>query len=65
MGTRSELEKKLILNHVPLPPGMMRLAAVLAEIAQNKATSASATESVYVGDKVEREGKNTSGGQSE
>jgi hypothetical protein len=29
------LEDKLISNHDPLPPGLIRLAAVLAEIALN------------------------------
>jgi len=43
---------------------MMRLAAVLAEIARNEATGASAVESVCdVGDKVEREGENPLGSQ--
>jgi hypothetical protein len=56
------LEKKRILNTVPLPPGMIRLAAVLAEIAHNEATSASSTESVCsAGDKVEREDENPPG----
>ena len=56
------MEKKRILNRVPLPPGMMRLAAVLAEIAQNEVTSASTTESVCAaGDKVEGENQNPLG----
>ena len=58
------MEKKRILNRVPLPPGMMRLAVVLAEIAQNEATGASTVESVLaIGDKVEREGENPLGSQ--
>lgn len=58
------MEKKRILNRVPLPPGMMKLAAVLAEIARNEATGVSAVESVCdVGDKVEREGENPLGSQ--
>jgi hypothetical protein len=55
------LEKKRILNQVPLPPGMIRLAAVLAEIAQNEETSAAATESVCaVREKIEQEKEITS-----
>jgi hypothetical protein len=45
---------------------MMRLAAVLAEIAQNEVNSASTTESVCAaGGKVEREGENPLGSQRE
>jgi len=32
------LEEKLASNHDPLPPGLIRLAAVLAEIARNGTT---------------------------
>jgi hypothetical protein len=32
------LEDKLASNHDPLPPGLIRLAAVLAEIARNGTT---------------------------
>jgi hypothetical protein len=53
------LEKKRIPNRVPLPPGLMRLAAVLAEIAWNEATSAFSEESVCAaGDKVDEEDEN-------
>ncbi len=56
------MEKKRAPNRVPLPPGLIRLASVLAEIAQNEAVPASATESVGAdGDKVEREGGNPLG----
>jgi hypothetical protein len=33
------LENKLASNHDPLPPGLIRLAAVLAEIARNNTNS--------------------------
>jgi hypothetical protein len=33
------LENKLASNHDPLPPGLTRLAAVLAEIARNNTNS--------------------------
>jgi hypothetical protein len=56
------LEEKMIPGRVPLPPGMMRLAAVLAEIARNEVTGARTTESVCAaGDKVERESENLLG----
>ena len=58
------MAKKKVLNRIPLSPGMMRLAAVLAEIAQNEATGASTVEFVCaVRDKVERESENPLGSQ--
>lgn len=47
------MKKKPAVGHDPLPPGLMRLAAVLAEIAQNEADSTPVEESTVEG-KTER-----------
>jgi hypothetical protein len=47
------------VGRIPLPKGLVRLAAVLAEIAHNDATSANTEESVCDAvDKVKPEGDN-------
>ena len=40
------MEEKRVLSNSTIPPALVRLAAVLAEIAQNEPNSASTTEPV-------------------
>ena len=56
LNSFAEFAKKRISNSVPLPPGMLRLAEVLAEIANNE-TAALTGESVCANpDRVEEDG---------
>jgi hypothetical protein len=58
------LEDKLASNQYPLPPGLLRLAAVLAEIARNGTSSLLDLESPPQ-EKVDRLDENPLGGQPE
>ena len=64
LSSRSELEDKPAANHEPLPPGLIRLAAVLAEIALNGTDSSLDLESPPQ-EKVDRLDENPLRGQTE
>ena len=51
---------KTVPNHIPLPSGIMGLAAVLAEIARNETNVASTTEPVWP-----EEGKSKGSGENQ
>lgn len=53
------MKRKRVTGHVSLPPALIRLAAVLAEIAGNEATYTPTTEPVCTtDDPVEQKSKN-------
>jgi hypothetical protein len=58
------LAKNWVPFGVSLPPSIIRLTAVLAEISHNEATTTPTTESIHFpADKTEGDSKNLSGGQ--
>jgi len=57
------LEEKRGCNNTTMPPSLMRLATVLAEIAQNESNSANTTKPVWASEaNIERKTENTADG---
>jgi hypothetical protein len=57
------LEEKQVISNITVPSALIRLAMVLAEIAQNEPNSASTAKPVCASEtKIERNTENTAGG---